>query len=178
MTTPFVGEVQLFGFNYAPLGWAFCNGATLSVQQNTNLYALLGTAYGGNGVSTFMLPNFVSRGACSQGQGTGLTARTLGQPFGTSTVTLQANEVPAHNHQLAVYAQNTPAKRTGTAAPGNYLSDPLNSNTSAYSDAAANTTLTPASVGPGAGNQPHANQQPYLAVNFCIALQGVYPAFN
>lgn len=178
MTSPYLGEIQLFSFNFAPQGWATCNGATLPLQQYAALFSLLGIAYGGNGTSTFLLPNLASRAPCSQGQGPGLTPRTLGQSFGTSSVTLTSSEVPAHNHMLAVYAQNTTSKRSGTAAPGNYLSDPLNSATTTYSSAAPNTTLTSASVAQAGGNQPHDNQQPYLAVNFCIALQGAFPAFS
>lgn len=179
MTTPFLGEIQVFGFNFSPAGWAFCNGATLSIQQNSALFALLGIQYGGNGSSTFQLPNLVARGACQQGQGPGLTSRPIGQPFGVNQVTLDATQLPAHRHTLTAFAQTDTTKRSGSPVTGGGLSLPTSNAVKPFSNAAPTTALSPSMLTPSAGGgQPHANQQPYLAVNFCIALQGAFPAFD
>ncbi len=98
MTEPYIGEIQLFGFDYNPYGWALCNGATLPVTQNNVLYSLLGVAYGGNGTTTFQLPNFVTRAGCQQGAGPGLTPHTLGSNFGSASVSLQSTQIPMHQH--------------------------------------------------------------------------------
>ena len=179
MTEPFVGEIQMFGFNFNPRGWAFCNGATLPIQQNTALFALLGTQYGGNGQTTFQLPNFAGRAGCEQGAGPGLTPRTIGEAFGVNTVTLNAQEIPAHNHGFVLYSHNDPAKRAGTPSVGNALSVSTDSSaTSFLPSGTPNTTFAPNMIQPSqGGGQPHQNQQPYLGVNFCIALQGVFPSF-
>lgn len=179
MTQPFIGEIQMFGFNFNPRGWAFCNGATLPIQQNTALFALLGTTYGGNGQTTFQLPNFAGRAGNQQGQGPGLTPRSLGETYGVNTVTLTSNQIPAHTHQLRLYAQNNATFRSGTPASGNALSvSSLAAATSFLPAGVPNTTFAPQMLQPSAGGgQPHQNQQPYLGVNFCIALQGIFPSF-
>lgn len=177
MTTPYVGEIQLFGFNFAPIEWAFCNGATLAIQQNTTLFALLGTQYGGNGQTTFQLPNLVGRAPCSQGQGLGLTQRTIGETFGENGVTLLTSQIPAHTHALTLFQQSDTGKRAGTPASGNALSAPTKASPFA-ANASANTPFAANSIGPAGGSQPHENRQPYLALNFCIALQGVFPQFD
>lgn len=122
MTEPYTGEIQLFGFNYAPYNWAFCNGAMLPIQQNPALYSLLGTNYGGNGQTYFQLPNFAGRAGCNQGNGPGLTSRTIGEVFGTQNVTLLSTEMPAHTHALTVYNQTDVSKRASTPSAGNSLS--------------------------------------------------------
>jgi microcystin-dependent protein len=176
MTDPFLGEIQMFGFNFNPRGWAFCNGATMPIQQNTALYSLLGTTYGGNGQTTFQLPNFAGRAGCEQGQGPGLTPRTLGEAFGASTVTLTSQEIPAHNHGFVLYSQNDATKRAGIPSTGNALS--MEPGVTSFLAGTPNTTFAPNMISPSqGGNVPHQNQQPYLAVNFCIALQGVFPSF-
>ncbi|KRF00544.1 microcystin-dependent protein [Frateuria sp. Soil773] len=177
MTTPYTGEIQLFGFNFAPYAWAFCNGATLRITQNTALFSLLGTQYGGDGTTTFQLPNLVGRAPCSQGQGPGLTSRTIGGTFGENGVTLLTTQIPSHTHALTLLSQSDTTKRTGTPATGNALSTPTKISPFA-ANAAANAPFALNSIAPAGGNQPHENRQPYLAVNFCIALQGVYPSFN
>lgn len=177
MTTPYVGEIQLFGFDFAPIGWAYCNGATLTIQQNSTLFALLGTTYGGNGTSNFQLPNLAGRAPCNQGQGVGLTQRTIGETFGENSVTLLASQIPAHTHALTLFQQNDAGKRSGTPASGNALSAPLKASPFA-TGGKADTPFAANSIGPAGGNQPHENRQPYLAVNFCIALQGAYPQFD
>lgn len=179
MTTPYIGEIQLFGFNFNPRGWAFCNGATLPISQNTALFSLLGTNYGGNGQTTFQLPNFAGRAGCEQGQGPGLSWRTLAQPFGTGTVTLNQSQIPAHNHGVNAYSQSAAGSGTGTPVSNGGLSFLGTSTTSrTFASGPANTQLAADMVAPSqGGGLPHENRQPYLGVNFCIALQGVFPSF-
>jgi microcystin-dependent protein len=177
MTEPFIGEIQLFGFNFAPRGWAACNGVTMAIQQNTALFSLLGTQYGGNGQTTFMLPNFVNRAGCEQGQGAGLTPRTIGEVFGSNSVTLTQTTMPSHTHTLTVYNQSDTTKVSATPAAGNYLGLPT-AGTPFVTTTTANAQFAPNMIGPSGGGQPHENRQPYLASNFCIALQGVFPSFG
>lgn len=177
MTTPYIGEIQVFGFNFAPLGWAQCNGATLPLSQYSTLFSLIGTYYGGNGQTTFQLPNLTSRAACSQGQGLGLSQRTLGETFGEAAVSLITTEIPQHNHTFTVYGQRTPASRTNVPKAGNGLTTPdlvgpFIANT------VPNTTFAPNMLATSGNSQPHENRQPFLALNFCIALQGAYPSFS
>ncbi len=178
MTTPYIGEIQTFGFNFNPRGWAFCNGALLPISQNTALFSLLGVTYGGNGQTTFQLPNFAGRAACSQGQSPGLSPRVLGQTFGVNTVTLSASQIPQHNHSLNAFSQPDTTKRVSAPVTNGAISVPGAPTTKPFTNTAPNTQLSPSMLQPSAGGgQPHENQQPYLGVNFCIALQGVYPTF-
>lgn len=169
MTQPFIGEIQIYGFNFNPRGWAFCNGATLPISQNTALFALIGVTYGGNGQTTFQLPNLAGRAACQQGQGPGLSPRVLGQTFGVNTVTLTANQIPQHRHVLRA--------RT---APGSLASPvsavPASSEEQLLYDTGIGAPMGGLSASSG-GGFPHENQQPYLGINFCIALQGIFPSF-
>lgn len=174
MTDAYVGEVQLFGFNFAPLNWAFCAGQIMPITQNTPLFSLLGALYGGNGTSTFGLPNLQGQTVCSVGQGPGLTQRDLASETGSMGVTLQTGEIPSHNHPVNLYPQNTVALRHATPLPNDALVSP---------SFAAFVPANPPSNGvfsaftlPSMGGQPHENAQPYLALNFCIALQGTFPA--
>ncbi|PHV30212.1 phage tail protein [Janthinobacterium rivuli] len=177
MTSPYLGEIQVFGFNFTPYGWASCNGATLQIQQYSALFSLIGTQYGGNGTTTFQLPNFTGRAPCSQGQGPGLTPRVMGETFGTNSVTLNATEMPNHSHQLNVYRQPTAALQHNTPLPGDGLI--ALGGTSAFVPATPpNVSLSPATIGSAGGGQAHENRQPMLAVNFCIALQGEFPSFD
>ncbi len=177
MTQPFIGEIQLFGFNFNPRGWAFANGATLPISQNTALFSLLGTTFGGNGTTTFQLPNFAGRAGCSQGQGPGLSPRTLGETFGTNTVTLNSSQIPAHNHGVNIYSQSDGTKKSGSPAANAGLSTLGSGTAKPFINTPINTTFAPNMIQPSAsGGQPHENQQPYLGVNFCIALQGIYPS--
>lgn len=179
MAQPFVGQIQLFGFNFAPRGWALCMGQLIPIQQNTALFSLLGTTYGGNGTSNFALPNFGGNAACGQGQGSGLSSRVMGETFGASSVTLLTTEMPAHSHALNIYTQPDPSKRQSAPASGSALATPGSPSTTAFSVPPPNTTFAPQMLtAASGGNQPHQNQQPYLAVNFCIALQGIFPARN
>lgn len=179
MSEPFIGQIQLFGFNFNPRGWAFCNGATLPIAQNTALFALLGTQYGGNGQTTFQLPNFSGRAGCQHGQGPGLTPRSIGETFGTNTVTLTQNQIPAHTHAVNAYSQTVPGSGTGTPVANGGLSFLATSTTSrTFATSPAATQLAPNMVSPSqGGGLPHQNQQPYLGLNFCISLQGIFPSF-
>lgn len=182
MTEPFLGEIQIFGFDFNPSGWAFCSGALLPIQQNTALYSLLGVQYGGDGRTTFQLPNLAARAACSQGSGPGLTPRTMGDTFGLTSVALTEQQMPAHQHGLTAYLQSDATKRTGVPVNGGGLSQPSTNVVKPFIAATPSTPTTlmsPSMLKPSTGTaQAHANQQPYLAVNFCIALQGVFPAFG
>lgn len=180
MTEPFIGEIQMYGFNFNPRGWAFCNGATLPISQNTALFALIGTSYGGNGQTTFQLPNFAGRAGCEQGRGPGLTQRMLGQPFGTDAVSLTMGQIPGHNHGVNAFSQTAPGSGSHAPVDNGGLSFLASSTTSkTYVGPPPNTEMAANMVGINSGGSlPHENQQPYLGVNFCIALVGVFPSFS
>jgi len=169
MSEPFLGQISIFGFNFAPRGWAMCNGQILSIAQNTALFSLLGTTYGGNGQTTFALPDLRSRVPIHQGQGPGLSNYDLGQQGGTETVTLLAGQLAPHNHPLS--ASTTPTTKN---PGGNYIS----STGAVAFGTTQDVQMNPNSVGPNSGGQPHANIQPYLTLNFCIALEGIFPSRN
>ncbi|ADO76133.1 phage tail protein [Stigmatella aurantiaca] len=176
MAEPFLGEIRMFGGNFAPTGWAFCNGQILSIAQNQALFSLLGTTYGGNGQTTFALPDLRGRVPMHWGSGPGLTTRTLGEAAGTETVTLLQTQMPTHTHAATASAQpGNSTEPTGTfwaaAVDGN------SQQVSAYGTQPS-TTLNPQAIGIAGGNQPHNNMQPYLCVTFIIALQGIYPSRN
>lgn len=171
MSSPFVGEIRMFGFNFPPNGWAFCNGQLLPISQNTALFSLLGTFYGGNGQTNFALPNLQASFVVHQGQGPGLTDRSLGEASGSASVTLTASEIPVHAHTLPV--SDLPADRSN--ATGNYLAVPPDP---VFAAGVANTSTSPNTLQPAGGGVPHNNLSPYLAVNFCIAMSGIFPARN
>jgi microcystin-dependent protein len=173
MADPFMGEVKILAFNFAPKGWALCNGQTLNISQNSALFALLGTQYGGNGTTTFGLPNLQDRVAIHRGQGTGLSNYAQGQTGGGSTVTLTTNNIPSHTHTLAVVA-NT-AATTGSPAGATFAGSNATIG-NVYSGAGAATGSAVAL--PSQGGAAHSNEQPYLALNFCIATVGVFPSRN
>ena len=175
MTTPYLGEVQIFGFNFAPYGWALCNGATLNISQYSALYSLLGTAYGGNGTSTFQLPNLTTRVPCSQGTGPGLSQRVIGEAFGEAAHTLISNEMPVHTHSALGFGgagTRSPQPAANAAFTSSGLFEDYNNNQQ------PNTTLLPTTLSTYGGSQPHENCQLFLAVNFCIALSGAFPQFS
>lgn len=179
MTEPFIGEIQLFGFNFNPRNWAFCNGATMPIQQNTALFSLIGITYGGNGQSTFQLPNFAGRIGCEQGNGPGLSARSLGETFGSDTVSLTSNEMPSHVHVLTAFAQPNASLKSGTPVANSGFSTLGNVDANPFTAGPINAQFAPNMIGPSAGgNTPHDNQQPYLGINFCIALAGAFPSFG
>lgn len=172
MADPFVAEIRIFPFNFAPSGWAFCNGQLMPISQNTALFSLLGTTYGGDGQSNFALPNMQGNAPMHPGQGLGLSLHDLGETGGSETVTLLQSEIPSHNHLVQAYTGDpadsrnpTPAQTLGTPSPGN-LYDPTASGLS---------PMAPQAFSPVGGDQPHNNMMPYLTLNFCIALQGVFP---
>jgi microcystin-dependent protein len=166
----FLGEIRMFGGNFAPFGWAFCDGRLLSIEQNTALFSLLGTFYGGDGVTTFALPNLQSRIPIHQGQGTGLSPYVIGQAGGTENVTLTTQQLPQHTH-------------SATASTGGGVSSPANSywgssaTTKQYAPG-TNATMAAGALGTTGGSQPHTNIMPYLAISFIIALDGIYPSRN
>ncbi|HKX28053.1 MAG TPA: tail fiber protein [Blastocatellia bacterium] len=172
MAEPFIGEIRIFGFNFAPLGWAACNGQLMSIAQNTTLFSILGTTYGGDGKTTFALPNLQSRAPMMWGQGPGLTARDIGESIGTDTVTLLSTQIPAHNHQYQNFTgDGTQQNPTNSAI----LADPP-AGRIYQTDVTSNLTqMSPQAVGLAGGSQPHNNQQPFLTLMFCIALEGVFP---
>lgn len=169
---PFVAEIRIVPFNFAPKGWAFCNGQLLPLSQNTALFALLGTTYGGDGKSTFALPDLQGSAAMHPGQGPGLSLRDLGEIGGTESVTLLVSEMPAHTHQ----ARGLAVPST-TTTPSNQTALARSFNGNAYADAAGGfQTFAPEALPPAGGSLPHNNLQPYLTLNYIIALQGVFPA--
>ncbi len=170
MSEPFVAEIRPFAGNFEPTGWAFCDGRLLSISQNTALFSLLGTTYGGNGTSNFALPDLRSRAPMHAGDGPGLTPRSLGESAGAESVTISPAQAPPHTHTL--HASSTVAN---TASPsGNALAN--SGAASLYASGPADTPLSSSAVTPAGGEQPHNNLMPYLTVRFIIALQGIFPA--
>jgi microcystin-dependent protein len=169
MPSQFVGEIRIFAGNFAPTGWAFCNGQLLPISQNTALFSILGTAYGGNGLSTFALPDLRGRVPMQPGQGLGLTPRSRGDSPGTETHTLILPELPAHTHPLGASSSNG----TSDAPAGGVMAR----SPAAIPQYAAgfDTGMAIDAVSIAGGSQPHNNMQPFLTVNFIIALQGIYP---
>jgi microcystin-dependent protein len=171
MASPFVAEIRIFGFNFAPKGWAFCNGQLLPLSQNTALFSLLGTTYGGDGKSTFALPNLQGSAPMQQGQGAGLSLRDLGETGGEQNVTLLQVEMPTHSHT----AQGYPSAG-GQGPTNNTWSDANQRGISAYAPSSAqNVLMNPLALSVTGSSFPHNNMMPYLVLNFCIALQGVFP---
>ena len=171
MSDQFVAEIRIFPFNFPPTGWAFCDGQLLPLSQNTALFALLGTTYGGDGKSTFALPNMQGNAPMQPGQGQGLSLRDLGEQSGTETVTLLVSEMPIHTHSLSASTEigdvQIPTVDTTYARSG---------GGSAYiASNAGLVTMAPQTLAPAGGSLPHSNLQPYLTLNFCIALQGIFP---
>ena len=169
----FLGEIRMFAGNFAPTGWAFCQGQLLPIAQNTALFSLLGTTYGGDGTTSFALPDLRGRVPVGFGQGPGLSNRVIGEKFGSELVTLNINQMPSHNHTV-----NAVTTEGNQNLPTNSL--PANTKTldKEYSDANANTTMKATMVNPTGGSQPFGVSQPSLGVNFIIALQGIYPSRN
>jgi microcystin-dependent protein len=171
MADPFVAEIRIFPFNFAPKGWAFCNGQLLPLSQNTALFSLLGTVYGGDGKSTFALPDLEGSAAMHPGQGQGLSLRDLGQIGGAESVTLLVSEMPLHNHNIMVSPEVGDVQ-----IPTADVVYARSSNGNAYTNSNSGLQLmAPQMLAPAGGSLPHNNMQPYLTLNFCIALQGVFP---
>lgn len=171
MADPFVAEIRIFPFNFAPRGWAWCDGQLMPLSQNTALFALLGTTYGGNGKSNFALPDLQGRTPMHPGQGPGLSEHFLGEVSGSETVTLLESEMPSHSHAMRASADPANAQ-----IPSPAVTLARSAGGSAYST--TTTGLVPMSdmtLTPAGGDQPHNNMQPYLTFYFCIAMQGVFP---
>jgi microcystin-dependent protein len=170
MAEPFLSEIRIFSFNFAPKGWALCNGQSLPINQNQALFSLLGTVYGGNGQTTFNLPNL--RGRCAIHEGSG---HTLGEAAGSSAVTINIQQLPTHNHLLSnnmAVIGDTLNATLGVPGGNNWA----NTGKQQWSTAAPNAAMHPSAVTNVGGSQPHNNMMPYLVLNFCIALQGIFPS--
>ena len=174
---PFVGEIAVVPFNFAPRGWAFCNGQLLPISQNTALFSLLGTFYGGDGKSTFALPDFQGNFPVHQGQGPGLSERFVGETGGSQTVTLLESEIPSHNHAMTASITNGNTNSASGSQMAKGFKGNLQSSNNArfYSAAAPAATMSPTAIAPAGGSLPHNNMMPYLGFNVIIALQGVFP---
>lgn len=169
MATPYLGEIRIMSYTYAPKGWAMCNGQFLPINQNQALFSLLGTTYGGNGQTTFALPNLRGRTPIHTGNG-----HTLGEAAGQESSTINSSQLPSHNHGF-----NVRTDAVTTNVPGNLTSLGNTAPNQVYNGSGANLiTLKPESVSNIGGNQAHQNIQPYLVLNFCIALQGIFPSEN
>ncbi len=171
MADPFVAEIRIFPFNFAPKGWAWCDGQLMPLSQNTALFSLLGTTYGGNGKSNFALPDLQGRAPMFWGQGPGLSLHDIGETGGTETVSLLESEIPVHTHAMGAHdidlgELNAPASNRSLAK---------SANATAYTTASNLVGMSSSTLMPAGGDQPHNNMQPYLTFYFCIALQGVFP---
>jgi len=177
---PFLGQISMFGFNFAPRGWAFCNGQLLSISSNTALFALLGTIYGGDGRTTFALPDLRGRIAMQHGTGPGLSSHSIGQRTGAENLILTVNQMPSHTHAATSNVSIGVSDEDGTTneAAGNILANTVNNNYGGTANGqlgGVTNGVTNANTG---GNQAFSNMQPFLAINFSIALQGVFPSRN
>jgi microcystin-dependent protein len=170
MADMFVGEIRIFGFNFPPVGWAFCNGQLVAISQNTALFSLLGTFYGGDGRSNFALPNMQGKAPLNMGNGAGLTQRVIGETGGEGSVTLLTSELPTHTHT----ANGNSGMGDQYGPPGNFWATDAGGNFE-YGPT-ANATMAAGAVQSIGGGQPHNNLQQYLVLNFCIAMQGIFPS--
>ena len=173
MADPFVAEIRIFPFNFAPKGWAWCDGQLLPISQNTALFSLLGTTYGGNGKSNFALPDLQGRAAMHPGQGPGLSLHDLGETGGSDTVTLLESEIPSHSHPLRAAGD-----AGDVVVPSPNASLAISTGGFIYAPANNLVPMSPQALPPAGGDQPHNNLMPYLTFYFCIALQGVFPPRN
>lgn len=173
-----IGEIRMFAGNFAPQNWAFCNGQLLSISQNTALFSIVGTTYGGDGRSTFALPNLLSRVPVGAGQGQALSSINLGQLGGTENVTLNISQIPSHNHILNVANGPGNANAAGAALASNTHDSSSGHDMPMYNTSNPSIGINNQSITAAGGNQPHSNMQPYLGINFIICIQGLYPSRN
>ena len=171
MSEPFLGMIAIYPYNFAPRGWAFCQGQILPIAQNTALFSLLGTTFGGNGQTTFALPDLRGRVPNSSGQGPGLSSYDLGQVGGTENTTLTINNMPGHNHTVAANGGDADSGKPS----GRVLA---NSSATNFASAPDGTLMNPAMINNTGGSQPFSILGPYLTLNFCIALEGIFPSRN
>jgi microcystin-dependent protein len=177
MSQPYIGEVRTFGFPFAPTSYVFCNGQSLPISQYQTLYTIIGTTYGGNGTTTFNVPNMQGNAPMHWGNGSGLSPRTLGEPSGVNQVTLTIQQIPNHTHMVASANTTVPAQQTGTPTSSAYVgpSSPAN----AYDPTnAPSINFSPKMITNAGSSLPHPNEQPLLAINFCIAVFGVFPTHS
>jgi microcystin-dependent protein len=167
VSSPFVAEIRIFGFNFPPTGWAFCNGQLMPISQNTALFSLLGTFYGGDGKSTFALPNLQGSVPMHPGQAQGFSQHFLGEQSGSETVTLLISEIPLHTH---IHSEST--RSSDNLNPGGLS---LGTGNSIYAAPASQVQMAPQALAPAGSSFPHNNMMPYLTLNYCIALQGIFP---
>ena len=170
MSEPFIAEIRVMPYTFAPRGWARCDGQILPISQNTALFSLIGTLYGGNGTSSFGLPNLRDRFAMGAGQGPGLSQRSVGESTGADTVTLLSQNMPAHTHGLVASATSA-----ATSPAGSAMAPTSTGGGNVYRAPGAPSAMSTAAIDPAGGSQPHENRQPYQALEFCICLQGVFP---
>ena len=179
MSEPFIGQIIMFAGNFQIRGYAFCNGQLLSIAQNTALFSILGTTYGGNGQTTFGLPDLRGRVPIHFGQGPGLSPYSLGQQAGTENVTLTSNQMPQHNHLINASEGSGSAQAPAAGfLAGGIVPSQGNAAVSNYRNSSDGTTLNAQSISIAGGSQPHPNIQPYLCINFLIALEGIFPSRN
>lgn len=178
MSEPYLGEIKMFGGNFAPRGYAMCSGQLLSLAQNTALFSILGTTYGGNGQSTFALPDFRGRTPVHQGQGPGLSLMELGEASGVETVTLLSTQMPMHVHLMTVSTAEATLPSPGQGSSFGAATDKDGNPVNLYTAAAPTVTLAPQTVGIAGGSQPFQVRNPFLAVTFIIATQGLFPSRN
>ncbi|MEA5461201.1 tail fiber protein [Arcicella sp. LKC2W] len=177
MDQPYIGMIAMFGFNFAPRGWMLCNGQILSIAQNTALFSLLGTTYGGNGQTTFALPNLQSRVPIGMGQGPGLSSYVIGQQAGEENHTLISTEMPAHNHFMTASGDG-PTQATAQSASLASQGRTGGTMPAIYANGATTPVQMSSATTIAGGSQPHNNMQPYLAINYSIATQGIFPSRN
>lgn len=182
MSEPFIGQIQMFGFNFNPRGWANCDGQLLSIAQNSALFSLLGTTYGGDGRTTFGLPDLRGRAPIHTGQGAGLTNRQLGSRSGSERVTLTEAQLAAHDHTASSVANAVVPGGNSNDANNNFWADDIGVSSGTYHTGPANASMNAAAVtttvNNAGGGQSHENMQPFLTVRFCIALTGIFPSRN
>ena len=179
MSDPFIGEIKLVGFDFPPRGYAYCNGQTLPISQNSALFAILGVQFGGDGRSTFKLPNLAGSVAMGSGSGQGLTPRQVGDVVGTPTVTLTTAQIPGHTHQLTGASLNPQNPAQNVAAPDATAMYGISNPGPAYlATTSTDTPMSPEAISSTGGGEAHKNMHPFQAVNFVIALQGVFPTRN
>lgn len=180
MSQPYVGQIMIFAFNFAPRDYAFCAGQLVPISQNAALFAIVGTTYGGNGTTTFALPNIQDHTVMNIGQGPGLSNYVLGQTSGTAEVTLNSTQMPTHNHTLSGIGANAPTAYVPTPAPNFWIGNREGGGKTdlLFAPAPGATTFASQAISVTGGNLPHMNEQPYLGMNYCIALYGIFPSRN